>query len=77
MDTKESYADYLRRVGDDYSDSGATCTAEDYHSAAGKIEALTRALEHAETAMSATANGNPVLKHSLVVARAALKMVRS
>jgi hypothetical protein len=74
---RETFADFLRRCGGDHEESGASATAEDYYSAAQKIDALTAALAHAETAMAATANGNPVLKHSLVVVRAALKDARS
>lgn len=33
-------ADYLRRVGNDHAASGAEFTAEDYHKAADRIEAL-------------------------------------
>ncbi len=74
MSNKETYADYLRRVGDDYSDSGATCTAEDYHAAAGKIEAMAAALRHAQTALAAVGNGSPIATHSLAVIRDALRV---
>jgi hypothetical protein len=37
---KETYTDYLRRVGSDYAESGCEATAEDYNEAADRIDAL-------------------------------------
>lgn len=43
----ESYADYLRRVGADYAESGSEFTAEDYTTAAKVIDKSRAALMEA------------------------------
>jgi len=42
--SKETFADYLRRVGADQMDAGREYTAADYDAAARRIDALTEAL---------------------------------
>ena len=40
--TTDQFIDYLKRVADDYEESGSEATAEDYREAAGRIFLLDR-----------------------------------
>ncbi len=75
--SKETFAEFLRRCGTDQEESGRTATAEDYFSAANKIETMAAALRHAQTALAAVGSGSPIAKHSLSVIRDALKVSQS
>jgi len=50
---KESFPQYLRRVGADYAESGAEFTAEDYRNAAKRIEDLEFELALANSKLAA------------------------
>lgn len=55
---QETYADYLRRVGDDYRESGSESTAHDYAVAADATDLLVRALTRIARS---TIKGEPTL----------------
>lgn len=83
---KESYADYLRRVGGDYLEAGYHSTSEDYIKAANVVEQLElakanliRALEAAFVGLGNAGgniahNGKPEVRKAWVNARDALKV---